>query len=469
MRGAGGTLRPGTKIGDDAPDRQTQHGEPPMRDQPGRPATLRQVFMIFWMMLAAATVAATTTDSSPAPAAQPALPQKAAADTVVQRIDELPQQLLGKDLEALGARMDAQDKRFDDQAVWLDNSIEFFGIVVTVLTVLLGAVSVATYFSARNKAESEARDAAKKWFENNAVELHAEIEKLKAEARSRIDAITVEMKEAVDVAIQELQEPLLRASTEPSVPIDLPPPSPALDDAARALQKKSPNQYSFEDWNMLAFAAYQVGDKEGAAKYWQSAAELGSAPESVAKVLMLRGITLGELDCAEDVVTCYDDLICRFGESTAEVLQGWVAKALVNRGAALGQLKRFDEEIMSYDEVIRRFGEVVTMALQNQVAMALVSKSAALGRLGRLDEAVTSSEEVIRRFGEATAPALQEQVAKALVNKVAALGQLRRFSEAIASYDQFIRRFGDSPDPKLRALVAQAREEKKNLQPEAEK
>ena len=115
------------------------------------------------------------------------------------------------------------------------------------------------------------------------------------------------------------------------------------------------------------------------------------------------------------VVDAGDRLIAR--ETADSQVELMVAKALVYRGWTLGQLGRGEEEIGVYDQVVTRYGEATEAALREQVALALVSKGWRLGQLGRGEEEIGVYDQVVTRYGEATEAALREWVARALVNK----------------------------------------------------
>ncbi|UNP89581.1 hypothetical protein MNZ22_04085 [Aeromonas encheleia] len=110
----------------------------------------------------------------------------------------------------------------------------------------------------------------------------------------------------------------------------------------------------------------------------------------------------------EQEITVYDELIQRFGTSNVPALQEQVAKALVNKGVTLGQLDRLEDEITVYDELIQRFGTGDVPAVQEQVAAALVNKGITLGQLDRLEGEIAGYDELIQRFGTSNVPAVQE-------------------------------------------------------------
>jgi hypothetical protein len=61
-------------------------------------------------------------------------------------------------------------------------------------------------------------------------------------------------------------------------------------------------------------------------------------------------------------------------------LREQVARALVNKGVTLGELGRSEEEIGVYEEVVARFGAAAELPLREQVARALGNKGARSGR-----------------------------------------------------------------------------------------
>jgi tetratricopeptide (TPR) repeat protein len=176
----------------------------------------------------------------------------------------------------------------------------------------------------------------------------------------------------------------------------------------------------------------------------------------VAKALLYKGITLGDLGRSEEEIAVYDEVVSRFADARVPALRERVANALFNKGGTLGTLGRGEEAIAVYDEVVRRFADAKEPALRELVAKALVNKGHRLGTLGRSEEAIAIYDEVVNRFADHKEPALREQVAKALVNKGFARGALGRSEGAITVYDEVVRRFADAKEPALREEVAMA-------------
>ncbi len=178
--------------------------------------------------------------------------------------------------------------------------------------------------------------------------------------------------------------------------------------------------------------------------------------ERVAKALVNKGIVCGERGDFETEIALYDELVKRFDDSTTPELQEWVAHALFNKGIVCGERGDFETEIALYDELVKRFDDSTTPELQEWVAKALVNKGIVCGEQGDFETEIALYDELVKRFGDSDRPELQERVAKALVNKGIVCGERGDFETEIALYDELVKRFGDSDRPELQERVAKA-------------
>jgi len=178
--------------------------------------------------------------------------------------------------------------------------------------------------------------------------------------------------------------------------------------------------------------------------------------DRVARALMNRGITLGQMGRSEEEIAAYDELMRRYGDNPGAVFQLRVATVLVNKGITLVQSKRGEEALVAFDEVLGRFGGAEDVLMKIQLAKALVNKGYTLGELQRVDEAIAVYNWLVSLYGEETDPQLQERVARALVNKAILLGQKPDLEQEAATYEEVLRRFGDSTLPGLREQVGRA-------------
>ncbi|MFB3897561.1 MAG: tetratricopeptide repeat protein, partial [bacterium] len=115
-----------------------------------------------------------------------------------------------------------------------------------------------------------------------------------------------------------------------------------------------------------------------------------------------------------------------------------VAKALVNKGVTLGDLKRSEEEIKVYDDLVARFGQAQELAIQEQVAKALFNKGITLGNLKRSEEAIKVADELIARFGHAQEVSIQKLIALSYFNKGNKLINLGKSKDALSCYKKAI-------------------------------
>jgi hypothetical protein len=70
-------------------------------------------------------------------------------------------------------------------------------------------------------------------------------------------------------------------------------------------------------------------------------------------------------------------VVARFGAAPEAALRAQVAKALVNKGVTLGELKRSEEAIVAYDDMVARFDTSEEAILKGLVEQARTMKGRA--------------------------------------------------------------------------------------------
>ena len=124
-----------------------------------------------------------------------------------------------------------------------------------------------------------------------------------------------------------------------------------------------------------------------------------------------------EADCQEAVLSAFDEVGERFGDSVHPGVRRVVAEAMVHKGEFLVTLERQAEAIAAYDSVIQRSMNETEPALYEPVADAMLKKAVLLHKLERNREAIEVCDKLIERFGtEAEAP-LRDKVSEALACK----------------------------------------------------
>jgi TolA-binding protein len=424
----------------------------------------------------------------------PAAAEKAVAESDFSAYKELAQtkldaarESLQKDVQALGTRVDNQDKRIDQQGNRIGDvsiSLTWFGILLTILAIIAGFVGYFTVSAkARKEAQEEADKAVNTWLSGHEAELQRQIkaaEAFAAESRTRIQDFEKEIAElraqvtekmsnyiadfesSLEEDKQRLQEKIAKIAEGGSKQVTpeeqaAPEGRAALQALDEKLRHKPEADYGFEDWNNRAFAAYSRGNHEEAARYWKQAADAPDAsPIGAAKALFNAGASSEQSGRHDDAIAAYELLGQRYASATETALREQVAKALFNKGVILGELGRADDEIAAYELLDQRYASIAEPALRERVAIALFNKGVSLGELGRADDAIAAYELLDRRYAGATETALRERVAKALLNKSHTLRELGRADDSIAAYELLDQRYAGIAEPALREQVARA-------------
>ncbi|MFA6970527.1 MAG: tetratricopeptide repeat protein [Gallionella sp.] len=359
-------------------------------------------------------------------------------------------------------------EQINHQVDWLGNIIALGCTIITMLLVLIGSFA---YGKAESIAKTVAKDEAnttstaevKKWFDDNLATVNNEINALK----DRLKQTTQEVAAHAEQVHRQMDETNSGMRAHASLIIAANPLSTnakptltetdklTLEQADTSLQDKPESKYTFDDWNIRAFAAYAESNFALAAEYWKKAAHASQATvEQVAKALFNQGVALSNQDKPDEEIACYQQVVQRFGDSTLTALQEQVAKALVNQGVTLSKQDKHDEAVACYKQIVKHFGDSMLPALQERVAKALVNQCVALSKQKKPDEEIACYKQFLQCFGDSTLPALQEQVAIALVNQGVELNNLDNPDEAITCYRQVVQRFGDSTLPALQEQVA---------------
>ncbi len=182
------------------------------------------------------------------------------------------------------------------------------------------------------------------------------------------------------------------------------------------------------------------------------------AQESViCGALLLKARAYLELDMRDAEIATCDEVVERFGGSSAPDVQGQVAKALVCKGIAQGQAGEPEREIATYDEVVERFGDSSAPDVQELVARALVWKGITQGQAGEPERAVATCDEVVERFGGSGAPDVQERVARALLLRGWKEIEIGRTNAALDTCDELDKRLASQVFDEVEAFRLHAK------------
>lgn len=374
-------------------------------------------------------------------------------------------ELTQKDVDSLKSRIDALDKRLDDQnnrvgdiGQAVDRFAVITGIAGLVVTLLLALGGLAGYFSVTRQAKEEAKTASRQWFDSNHEDLLAQIDELKKKAARGHQAIELSVNAVAqqrDAAMAHLQEGM-KTSGEDSTPINRDEEA-ALRQSAEEIKTKPEASYSFKDWNTRAFDAYHAKQYEDAALYWKHASSIPNAGAvKAAQALFNRALTLNQLQRHAEACDTYQQLIDTYSSDYTPAIREQVAKAMLNRGATCGQMQKPAEEIAAYQQLVDTYSSDNTPAIRKQVTMAMRNMGIVLGQMQKPVEEVAIYQLLIANYSSDNAPAIREQVAKALFDMGNTLGAIQKPDEACAAYQQLITAYSSDTTPAIREQVANA-------------
>lgn len=334
-------------------------------------------------------------------------------------------ELVQKDIESLKTRIDALDKRIDDQSSRIGDigqSVDRFAVILGVggllVTVLLALGGLVGYFSVAKKAAEEAQSASQKWFDDNQQKLVArigELEKAAEHAHQKIDNSVNYVEQHSNAAIEQIQMSL-NAPNEQAQPInDIA--RKTLQQAATQLKEKPEASYSFEDWNTRAFDAYNSEQYEDAVLYWKHASSiLNAGAVKTAQALFNRAVILtNKLKRHDEACTVYEELITIYSSDNTPAIRERVAKAMLNMGVALGKMEKPDESIATFEKLIATYSSDNTPAIRELVAKAMFNMGVTLGE--RQDEEIATYEKLIATYSSDDTPAISKLVADAFNGK----------------------------------------------------
>lgn len=272
-----------------------------------------------------------------------------------------------EDLNKQNVIIAAQDKRIGDLNLYL----AIYAVIGGVLGIL---VAVAAYLSAGSKAREEARKEAKEcaetWFNKNENVLLARLKVLEDGVTTHANNAKKSMTANADALKEEkekFQKNMLSGNQIKTQQGNL-----QFKIATEEITHKPSTQFTFEDWDTLAFNAMSDKKPELALEYWNNAARIDNAgDEDIASALYRKGIASGSVKDYDKAISCYEDVIRRFGTSNLPVVQQFVTKSIFNKGSIFGKLLLLDKAIPEFQEVLSRVGTSTLPYLQEQVTDAL--------------------------------------------------------------------------------------------------
>lgn len=286
-----------------------------------------------------------------------------------------------KSVEEYKNIIDRQDKRVEDvntKMASVSEKTSWLAIIIGCLTFLIGLGGIIfpyVMYKQNKKSQEEAKEDIKLWKEITKKEFDLELKSFKEHSISvqkELDDTIELLKDEAKQSIEDIRKNMIKNQV---APIQKHSENFALDKLAETLQKKPMVDYTFDDWNSLAFDAYGKGKNENAVFYWTKAIELGNPTEiNIAETLIQKGHSLSEIKDYNKALEVFNEVLHRFNkDSNNEVMQEQIAIALLNKGFILGLMNDSNDAMETYNELIKRFKDSRNQIIQEQVAQALVN------------------------------------------------------------------------------------------------
>lgn len=404
------------------------------------------------------------------------------SDTELDNFKELSQlrlenvrDLLKKDIQTLGVRIDAQDKRVDSQNVHIDQSLNLLSIVLGILGIVFAVASFVGYFSVRSRAMKQAEASAEEWFNKNAGAIQRDIESLREKFKELENAADThfishknKMKEKeilADEAVTNLQKLIStspntrdeKSSNENSSPAQ---PlsdqiSEALAQVALATKDKPESKYDFNDYNFRAFDAFRNGDKESAIQFWRSAAYHQTAtPDASYQALMNIGRTLNQLARHDEAVAVFDDILERNNQQSSENSKIIEIQALNGKALSLGWKKDFDHALDIYNLILDKIAHAGIAIPEELIVESLGNRAVALENKGEYEKSLEIHDEILKEYGGKGSNDLERMISNVTVSALRTLARLRRYEEFDARFEKMVAHLGEKESFRARRCIS---------------
>ena len=388
---------------------------------------------------------------------------------------EAAQQALKVQLANLQAKLETQEKLQTNQVTVFDGRISdiasntnMWGMVFTFIGLIITLAAIALGFSAKNRAVTEAKQAANKASENHmekwllenkdtliantkteleevSLELKDRAEKLEAEARAALEKVKQEQQQAWDALLAENKDVVTSKRNK--------------EDNTATKHNKPKVYQTAQEWFKAGINAFANSEYDEALNAWNKVLGLVDSeqePKLYAITMGNQGVTYGRLGKPNEELNSYATLIEQFKGSSNEKLQIQVARAMFNQGVTYGQQGKLDDELNSYATLIEQFKGSSNEEVQIQVANAMVNQGNTYVKQENFEEALNSYASLIEQYKDSSNEEIQIQVAMAMVNQGVTYGRQSKFDDALNSYATLIEQFKDSSNEELQIEVAKA-------------
>lgn len=323
-------------------------------------------------------------------------------------------------LEFFKVRLDQQDKRIGDLALYL----ACFGVLLTVIVVYFSFRStreavLAAKDEARKEAEKQSKEFVGAWIADEgqqllikkvdgalAPEINKALVEIRAAADSVLGELEVELRNTHDNNLQQqrlLEELKVHKleSNNPLSQIQL----DVVEKVGKELENIPPQKYQFNDWFALAVGAFTSKKYEVAAEYFARAAEADSDPINQIIGHGHQAAMLSKLARYDEAIVVLEGLVKRFIDSQKAEVRQHIGMVLSDIGFALLckakiALKNSDEK--GGNELLKQSQMKINSSFQfnPEHSLAIGNLGYVLFLLGKEEEARTYLAKAISLGGE---------------------------------------------------------------------
>lgn len=347
---------------------------------------------------------------------------------------------------------DRQNERIND----LQNSFNTFLALLSTIIAIGGVGFPYMMYRQNTKAQEAAKKDIEAWKEKTKLEFDKELDILKDHAentKTKMNISLQEIKEA-ESKIKNIENGL---QNEQPITKNNQKENESLSKVVKNVLEKPQIDYTFNDWNILAFNAYNQDKKEDALYYWRKAKEINEITlQQRTETLFNISIVLNQLGRKEEILLQYNNMIQELSEAQDEAIQTIIAKVYFNKGVTLGELNKHEEAISVYDEFINKFQNITNEKINELIAKALFNKGIILGNLYGKEDEIAIYDLIFQKFKESKNEEILQIVGSALLNNGIILGEKEKHEESIRIFDLILEKFNTLNNEKLLTIIAQA-------------
>jgi len=351
-----------------------------------------------------------------------------------------------------------QDKRIQDLSLY----VSITATIIAILTLIAGVGGVAfpyVMYKQNTKAQESAKKDIESWKEKTKLEFNNELESFKnhaQDAKNKINTSVEEVKKSEE-EMKNLQNILLDKQVSPLNESNN---DSSLSKMAKIMREKPQVDYSYKDWQTLAFDAYQQNKYEDALFYWRKILEVNEIlPFAEALTLLNIAVVLNKLNRKEEELRFHDELIQKFQGTPDEAIQEIIARSTLLKGITLRQLDRNEEALVTFDTLIRTFINSQNDKIKESIAIAQGAKGTLFLKLNEYQKAIEAFNELILQFNNTQNNVILERKANAFIGKGISLRNLNTkatIEEAIEVYSELVNTFKYTQNNFIKEQIAQA-------------